>query len=79
VETKEQGFYKMGNAISYIKDYKNVEFVMIVGYVQKGWCVLFVRDKETGKKVIDFDMVRIEHANTMLKMIEEFKCENGND
>lgn len=66
----------MGNAVSYIKDYGNVEFVMIIGYVQKGWCSLFVRNKETHEKVIDFNVVRLEHAKVLWETIEEIKKDN---
>lgn len=69
----------MGNALSYIKVYGNVEFVMIVAYVKKGWCALFVRDKQTHEKILDFNVVRFEHAKALWKIIEEIKNENGNN
>lgn len=69
----------MGNAVSYIKDYGNVEFVMIIGYVQKGWCEVFVRDKQTHEKILDFNVVRLENAKVLWKIIEEIKNENWNN
>jgi len=56
----------MGNQVSYVKRVGDYNLVMIVGYVEKGKCSLFLRDDNL-KTIHDFGIVSVEFANFMFE------------
>ena len=62
----------MGNQISYIKRVGDYNLVMVLGYVEKGKCSLFLRDDNL-KVYHDFGIVSVEFANFMFDNTKENK------
>ena len=59
----------MSNRVSYIKDLKGYQLVMVLGYLGTGKCSLFVRN-DKNDKVLDFGIVDTEMANNLFKFLD---------
>jgi len=59
----------MANKISYIKKLNQYEMVILIGYVDKGQCSIFIRDSN-GNKVFDFGIVGIDTANELFRFFD---------
>jgi hypothetical protein len=59
----------MGNRITYIKKLKDYEMVMLIGYVDKGQCSIFIRNS-SGEKVFDFGIVGVDTANELFRFFD---------